>query len=75
MFTIEPPPAARISRAASVEQKNVPFRFVSITRSQVSSLGIGEVDPAGDAGAVDEHVEPVEAARTSSRICATSETS
>jgi len=30
-LTIEPPSPLRISRAASVEQKNVPLRFVSIT--------------------------------------------
>ena len=38
-LTIEPPPELRISRAASTEQKNVPLRFVSMTRSHVSSLG------------------------------------
>ena len=74
-LTIEPPPELRISRAASTEQKNVPLRFVSMTRSHVSSLGSSTFVHPDDARAVDEHVEPRRAARTSLGRPATSETS
>ena len=57
-LTIEPPPPARINRAASTEQKNVPFRFVSMTRSQISSLGSARFIQPG---------MPAQLTRTSSR--------
>ena len=57
-LTIEPPPPARINRAASTEQKNVPFRLVSMTRSQISSLGSARFIQPG---------MPAQLTRTSSR--------
>jgi hypothetical protein len=50
------PDCSLIIRAASKEQKNVPFKFVSTAQSHFSSVISKKVRPAGDAGIVDQDI-------------------
>ena len=63
-LTIAPPPAVRRSGIACFEQRKTLRRFVSRTASHASTRALvdGAVAEraAADAGAVEEHVEPIE---------------
>ena len=66
MFTIEPPPASRISGTAAFAHSHAPLTLTSSTRSH--SLVVDLVERAArqafdDCGVVDERVEPAEHSR------------
>ena len=60
---MEPPPACRSAGIAALVPRNTPVALTSMTLVHSSTRSLLEPAGAADAGIVDEHVEPTEAAR------------